>query len=278
MTLGIVFKGPEGLVLAVDSRVTLNTQVTGSNGEQFIIPSTYDNATKLLRVAGQDFVGAITYGLGAIGQKEPRTAHSFIPEFEAELAALANGKRLLVKEFAEYLSAFFMRQWEALDMPEVGQWKMDPMIFLVAGYDPDAAYGCAYEVNIPLKPAPTELSDDGSFGAFWGGQREYIDRLMQGFDPRIPALAIQTLGSPRSKEQALTLAFKKQCTLPIPYQFLPLQDCVDLSIFLIRTTINLQTWTLGIRGVGGHIDVATITKIDGFKSIQGKAIQGERRQ
>ena len=62
---------------------------------------------------------------------------------------------------------------------------------------------------------------------------------------------------------------------PIPYQFLPLQDCVDLSIFLIRTTIKLQTWLVGVRGVGGAIDVATITRIEGFRAIQQKRIVGE---
>ena len=82
MSLGIVFKGPEGIVLAADSRVTLTAQMPGQN---MLLPATYDNATKLLRVNGQEFVGAVNFGLGAIGQQQPRTAHSFIPEFEEEL-------------------------------------------------------------------------------------------------------------------------------------------------------------------------------------------------
>ena len=45
MSLGIAFRGPEGVVLAADSRVTLYTQIPGQN---LSIPSTYDNATKLL--------------------------------------------------------------------------------------------------------------------------------------------------------------------------------------------------------------------------------------
>ena len=35
--------------------------------------------------------------------------------------------------------------------------------------------------------------------------------------------------------------------MPIPYQFLPLQDSVDLAIFLIKTTATLQRWTTGIK-------------------------------
>ena len=70
----------------------------------------------------------------------------------------------------------------------------------------------------------------------------------------------------------------QRLSMPIPYQFLPLQDCVDLAIFLIRTTATLQGWAAGTRGVGGAIDVATITRTDGFRAIQQKEIVGERSE
>ena len=72
MSLGVAFKGPEGIVLAADSRVTLTAEMERDDG-RMMLPSTFDNATKLLQITGQDYVGAITYGLGAIGQQEPRT-------------------------------------------------------------------------------------------------------------------------------------------------------------------------------------------------------------
>ena len=31
---------------------------------------------------------------------------------------------------------------------------------------------------------------------------------------------------------------------------------VDLSIFLVRATMTVQTWTVGLRGVGGAVDAA----------------------
>jgi hypothetical protein len=64
--------------------------------------------------------------------------------------------------------------------------------------------------------------------------------------------------------------------MPIPYQFLPLQDCVDLAIFLIETTATLQGFATGARGVGGAVDVATITRTEGFRAVQEKRIVGER--
>jgi len=64
--------------------------------------------------------------------------------------------------------------------------------------------------------------------------------------------------------------------MPIPYQFLPLHDCVDPSIFLIKTTAKLQGWTTGTRGVGGAIDVATVIRTEIFRAVQEKRIVGNR--
>lgn len=56
---------------------------------------------------------------------------------------------------------------------------------------------------------------------------------------------------------------------------MPLQDCVNLAIFFIRTTIDAQNLSVGVRGVGGPIDVAVITASEGIQFIQRKQIVGE---
>ena len=273
MSLGIAFKGPEGIVLAADSRVTLNNAFTQPNGQPMMIASTFDNATKLLKVKGQDFVGAVTYGVGAIGQQAPRTAHSFMPEFEASLQAKHNGNRLTVEQFAKELSDFFLDQWNTHMQAATTQ---GDMVFVVGGYDEGAPYGRVFDFFIPNKPNPNEqYGNTGQFGAVWGGQREHVDRLLKGYDGRVLDLAEKQLSLDGAQKDALRNSLGQLAT-PIPYAFLPLQDSVDLSIFLIRTTIRIQTWLVGVRGVGGAIDAATITKTDGFKAVQVKQIVGER--
>ena len=160
MSLGIVFKGPEGIVLAADSRVTLMAQI----GSGPPMPSTFDNTTKLLKVNGQDYVGIVTYGLGAIGIRNPRTAHSYVPEFEASLKKA----RLKVGEIARRLGEFFMKQWEEQQMPKPAEWLGQPeMVFLIGGYDEGEAYGRTYEVGIPGRPSPKEWHES-DFGPVWG--------------------------------------------------------------------------------------------------------------
>jgi hypothetical protein len=259
MSLGIVFKGPEGIVLAADSRVTLQAILAGGP-QQVAIQASYDNATKLLRVNQQNYVGVVTYGIGAIGQQQPRTAQSFIPEFEAELSA-AGVERLGTDEFATKLSEFFVRQW---NLHMQGVQIPGDMEFLVGGYDKGQPYGRVFEFKIPNDPTPREQNQD-TFGITFGGQTETTARLLQGFDSRVIQVAATALKL--NPQQLATLEHDLRARIG-----------VDLSIFLIRATIEIQSLSVGIRGVGGSIDVATITRTDGFKAIQQKLIAGERRQ
>ena len=280
MSLGIAFKGPEGIVLAADSRVTLMAQMPGQN---IVIPATYDNATKLLRIKSQTHVGAITYGAGALGQQDFRTANSLMPEFEdyleskGRVSRLENGlvTRLTVKEYAENLSAFFLEQWNARMPTMPANIPVTDMAFIVGGYDHNEAYGKVFQFYIPSNPAPTEtMPGAGMFGLTWGGQREYVDRLLRGFDDRLPLLSQQFLHLPEAQRESLKQHLTNTLGLPIPYQFLPLQDCVNLAIFLIQATMKIQSWATGLRGVGGAIDLATITRTEGFDAIQQKHIVG----
>ncbi|AGK59165.1 hypothetical protein HYPDE_37468 [Hyphomicrobium denitrificans 1NES1] len=265
MTLAIVFKGPEGLVLAADSRVTLNTQLV-VGGVTSVMPAYFDNATKLLRVDSQTHVAAVTYGLGTIGTDNPRTAHSFIPEFEAEIA---NDGRLSVKDFAQKLSDFFAAQFKAAKMPVT-----DDMRFLIGGIDQGAPYGTIYEFAIPSSPSPVE-TNVGIYGLRWGGQTEITSRILNAIAPEIMHTIGSKLNLDAKQMEELNKAITEQHALPIPYQFLPLQDCVDLAILLVETTAQLMRYTIGIRGVGGDVDVATITRIEGYRPVQVKKLKGK---
>jgi hypothetical protein len=281
VSLAIAFKSAEGIVLAADSRVTLMGTLPIQNAppggppqpNQVIVPATFDNATKLLNVKSQSHVGAVTYGQAAIGQQTPRTVRSFLPEFENEIG----DQRLPVQEFATRLGKFFLRQWNTAGM-QANPPMQNNMFFFVGGYDEGAAYGRLFQLHIPAGPTPREvMPGPGEFGATWGGQREITDRLLVGFDPAVPNLVQDLLNIPAAQRRAtFEQEIKARLITPIPWPFLPLQDCVDLSIFVVRTTITLQKWLVGVRGVGGAVDVATITRTEGFNALQVKALTGEK--
>jgi hypothetical protein len=275
MSLGIVVKGSEGLVLAADSRVTLSAVMQGQPGMppnvQIQLPVNFDNATKLLTFARPNkWIGAVTYGDAVIGTtaSDLRTAQSFVPEFEAGLSA---DSRLTVGQFSQALSDFFLKQWNdrmPANHPGPG------MTFVVGGFDEDKPYGSVYLFTVPKDPKPTERSAN-DFGVTFGGQTELTGRILQGYDPRIIEIAKNVLKLPMGQLDAFQKALGP-LQLTIPFHLLPLQDCIDLAIFLIRTTATAQNLSIGIRGVGGAIDVAVITKREGLTIIQRKELAGEK--
>jgi hypothetical protein len=52
-----------------------------------------------------------------------------------------------------------------------------------------------------------------------------------------------------------------------------LEDCADFATFLVRSTMEMQRFAVGLQGVGGPINVATITSDDGVRrwTIAGTA-------
>jgi hypothetical protein len=278
MSLAVVLKGAEGVVMAADSRVTLSAAqpALGPPGSVQILPTYFDNASKLLSLREHPYLGVVTYGQGALGQEHPRTAQGYIPEFEKHLRtkgkdkgkkAPAKTKRLTVKAAAQELGAFFLKEWEKAAMPP----DAEPMVFLVAGFDEGVPHGKVFKVSVPDKPKPVEESAN-DFGLTWGGQTFLAERLLKGIAPRVADLAQQNLGLDEAQAAELVTRWQEELDLPIPYGLLPLQDCVDLATFLVEMTADLMTWTIGIQGVGGDIDVATITPSGEFCPVKLKEI------
>jgi len=264
MSLAVAIKGPEGVVLAADSRITLEAQKKGGR----LLPVNFDNATKLLSFSKpHNYVGAVTYGAAVIGQ---RTAHSFVPEFELELAR-EKTDRLDIMAFSKRLSDFFSKRWEE-NMPH--DHTGPNMTFIVGGYDRDDAYGKVFFSEIPREPIPTPRNPN-DFGMTWGGQLSIASRIVHGYDPALLSIIQKTLNLDDKDMNKAVQAIKSDIEFPIPYAVLPLQDCVDLATFLIRSTIIAQDLAVGIRGVGGPIDVAIITRTGGLEYVQQKTIRGE---
>jgi hypothetical protein len=51
---------------------------------------------------------------------------------------------------------------------------------------------------------------------------------------------------------------------------MPIQDAIDLAEYLVHTTIQYVRFSPGEPVVGGPIEIATITKHEGFKWIRRK--------
>ena len=255
MTLVVALKGTDGIALAADSRVTLLY-----NG----FPSTFDNATKLLTFASpHNWVGAVVCGSATIGG---RTHHSQIPEFEA---TLGQSRLASVLEYAQQLSDFFHNKWlnsgQSVELADAE--------FIVCGYDLGDINGKVFRFTTPRFPRPTEVNP-GVPGLTWGGQPSIVNRILRGYDLNILDTLRKHFSFDDQQVASLRQHLSREIQHRIPYDTLALQDCVDLSTYLIRATIEAQSFSTGLRGVGGEIDVATITQVEGFTWVNRKQIQG----
>ncbi|MFP3896729.1 MAG: hypothetical protein ACLFV5_07845 [Anaerolineales bacterium] len=266
MSLGVAVLGPEGVVLAADSRLTLTAH--RPDGTQ--LPVNFDSATKLLSFSKpHNYVGAVTYGAAVIGL---RSAHSFMPEFEVNLE---DSRRLCVEEYAKKLSEFFLNQWEETTPKN---YTGPSMVFIVGGFDPKEAYGRVFVVDVPNNPEPVERNPgDTEFGMTWGGDLQIASRLIHGYDPQLLSILQRELDLGERIDQIQSI-LRENLEFRIPYQVMPLQDCVDLATFMIESTISAQNLSVGVRGVGGPIDVAVITRTRGLQYIQRKSLYVHSQQ
>ncbi len=195
---------------------------------------TWDGEDKLLSFDGR--IGAVLYSIGWPAS-EPMTA--LVLETETRLPS----PRALVSEYAQALSDVLVRRRAARVSPFA-------VYAIVAGYDADATEGRVFAVEVPERPEPVE-HHAGTFGITWGGMREFIDRLLQGYDNRVVV-------EDKDVRAELQTAF--------PLATMSLQEAVDLARFLIRTSVDAQRFIgrLGLQGAGGPTNAATITAQDGL--------------
>ena len=248
MSLVIAIKGPEGIVLAADTRVTLTS---GADSRE----AYFDNSSKLLTVGGShNRVAAVAYGAGSVSG---RMVSGLMSEFQQTIG----DARLSTLEYAKQFSQFFDQQWN-LGGNTSNIW------FLVGGVDDNAPYGDLYSFMIPNGEL-TPNFPGSTFGIRWGGQSEIAHRIILGYDQRLSSLVPDV--DPVSIGKDLTDKLQTK----IPYALLSLQDCVNLAIVLIRTTMTIQSLSLESRGVGGTIEVLVITPNGGVQWVQKRELHGE---
>lgn len=155
---------------------------------------------------------------------------------------------------------------------------IDRLSFIVAGYNIDESHQVVM-VSLPggvsVKRDSTQHGNE--YGASWIGQTDVVSRIVLGFDPRIHNTPFVQKAVAQSGDQvSLEL---RGLEYAIQWGTMTLQDGVDFSQLIINTTSAIQRFSDGIvmdpgdmPGVGGPVDVAVITKNDGFKWVKKKEV------
>lgn len=274
MTVAVSLKVHEGVVLASDSAATLMAQQPDGVSTVFNV---YDNANKIVNLYKGLPLGIITWGAGAIGSSSMTTIYKdlrkiFIGKSPAPSGAgwELNPESYQVAEVADRCRQYV---YENLYRSEFDGSDDGPQIgMIVAGYSAGAAHAEEYEIEITGDGCrqPVLLRPGPECGLTVGGQLEAVSRLIFGVDPRLPGVLQEHLGVPAAQARQAAEVIQEQLTVPVIADAMPIQDALDLAEFLVDLTIRLTRFMPGAPTVGGPIEVAGITKHEGFKWVKRK--------
>ena len=274
VTIAVSLKVHEGVVLAADSAATLTARQPDGTSS---VVNVYENANKIVNLYKGLPLGVITWGAAAIGLSSMTTIYKELRQIFMGGSVAPDGatwtlnpEEYLVSEVASRCRQYV---YEDLYRREFKDWTDAPVIgMIVAGYSAGGAHAEEYHIEMSGKgcPDPSLLRAGPECGMTAGGQPEAISRLIYGIDPRLPAVLEKELGVPTDQAGPATQIIQQHLTMPVIQAPMPFQDALELGEFLVDLTIRLTRFVPGPPTVGGPIEVAGITKHEGFKWIKRK--------
>lgn len=269
MTIAVTIKVNDGIVLASDSATTFSS--VGDDGQQ-VIHAIYNHQNKVFNLVKGLPIGAITFGMGSIG-------HSSISTLSKDMRKLfsnehnktygINPNTYTMEEVAEKVRLFFEEKLAAAH-PD-GDRRKGVLGYWVIGYSEGKELSEVWNVSFVdghCKQAVRSRAED-ECGVDWSGEPEAISRLILGRSDHMA----DVLGKIGMREQNIAPAMhtiSQHLMAPVLQNAMPIQDAVDLADFLVDLTIRFSKFTPGGATVGGPIEIAAITKHEGFKWVKRK--------
>lgn len=258
MTISLSIKVNDGLILAADSATTMMNQNQVLN--------IYDNANKVFNLYKGLPLGAITWGLGNIGKSSIAT---LVKDFRKRLM---EDKEFDDEKYSVQEVATRFYEFAYLDKYKTEVAQSSYLGFIIGGYSPNNDQPELWSFEIGENgdcSGPQLLKGTDDSGLSWAGQQEAINRLVNGYDAQLRNILNYVQLDPHVVDQIMghcNNALGAQVVTPA----MPIQDAIDIAEFLIQTTINYVKYTPGHQTVGGPIEIAAITKHEGFKWIKRK--------
>lgn len=266
MTVCVALKVHDCIVFAADSA----TSLTGvdQQGNQKVV-NIYDHANKVFNLHKQLPIAAMTAGIGNFGKCS-------ISTISKDLRALFMngdtnyklGEDYTLEEVAVQARKYLYEdRFSNLDEKPLGTFQ-----YWVGGYSSGQDVGEIWKIQIDNGDCPDpvcEAARDVPSMISWGGQTEAINRLLLGYGQGLPE-ALLSAGLPQKDLDVCMrhVASRTQAGLANPA--MPTRDAIELTTFLADAQKQFVRFSIGSNTVGGELDVATVTKHEGFKWIKRK--------
>lgn len=273
MTVAVSLKVHEGLVLAADSASTLTASY--KDGSSTVI-NVYDNANKIVNLVKGLPLGVVTWGAGAIGPESITTLYKDLRRMLTGQSVCPDGtswqldpQNYEVKDVAEKVRHFL---YDVKYRPEYGELPAGPELgMIIAGYSAGGTHPEEYLVQMNSECEPPELLRPGAEGGYFvGGQPEAVARLVDGAAPDLARVFVERLNVPPPEATAADQIIRDELRATVIFDPMPFKDALDLAEFFVDLTCKFSRFTPGAATVGGPIELAGITKHEGFKWVKRK--------
>ncbi|HTY33143.1 hypothetical protein [Mycobacterium sp.] len=274
MTIALVVRVNDGYVLASDSATTFQT--LGPAGE-VTVHNIYNNANKIFNLYKGLPISLMTWGLGNIG---PASISTLAKDLRARFATGSKDNwksqpdSYNMTTVAKQVKKFFYDEhYEPYATAAKANGEEVSLLGLsVAGYGAaeDQPQIFVLELSADGCTGPIEILA-GEPGAAWWGQIEAISRLLNGVSVFTPlALTNLNLAKDDAEAVALAQAMANEIRVGIVGAAMPIKDAIDLAEFLVQVTIGFVKFCPEHPTVGGPIEIAAVTKHEGFRWVQRK--------
>lgn len=274
MSIGILISVHDGFVLAADSASTLMMRSDPTNLPGPMAPTAvnvYNNANKIANLFKGEPIGCVAYGSGSIGTASVST---LLKDFRRRLT----DKEEEAFERSSYTMAHISKLLSNFLSARIAELKPDEpkpsMGIMLGGYSTkrSLAEGWLLAVENGVVKDPQLLRPEGQVGINWGGEQESLCRLVLGFSPTLPETLRALIKPTPSKEQMDQLAglLKNKLQAPLAFAPMPIQDAIELAEWLVHTAEMFSRFLPGATSVGGPIEIAAITRHEGFRWVRRK--------
>jgi len=125
---------------------------------------------------------------------------------------------------------------------------------------------------------PVQLCAPGKSGLWWGGMAPPVRRLVIGFDETLYAGLDQVLSTAgvtdpevrKAQASEIAAVVRAHSEVQLHSPSMPIQDAIDLASFLADAAKRYYRFLPGADIVGGDIDIAVVTRYEGFKWVSRK--------
>jgi hypothetical protein len=268
MSIIVSVKINEGIVMAADSATTFFFPPPAP-------PHIYEHANKIVNLVKGLPIGVMTCGAAGIGNASMAT---LLKDMRRRLAGQESSRPEWSLEPANYTMEFITACVREFVAEKIAAAPFDGQLLLrVCGYSSQSQLPEEWAVVVQQGQVQESqrVQSETDIGIRWSGDAEALTRLVTGLGADFHAAAVQAFGLSDDQVAAAMPKLRERLEELVVLAAAPIQDAIDLARFLVETTKGFMRFAVKRPNtVGGAVEIASITKHEGFKWVQRKHFYG----